>query len=60
VIVSCKSFGVELSILEEVIIDVVVDELPKLADNAGIRRCHGGNSWKKEMIGSRFEAVRKA
>jgi hypothetical protein len=42
-IVSCKSLGIELSILEEIVIDVVVDELPQLADNTGIRRCHGGS-----------------
>jgi len=43
-IVSCKSLGKELSILEKVVIDVVVDELPQLANHADIRRrSHDGN-----------------
>jgi hypothetical protein len=48
-IVSRKSLGVKLSILEEVVIDVVVDELPQLANNTGIRRCHSGNRQTDEM-----------
>ncbi len=56
-IISCKSLGIELGILEEVAIDVVVDELPQLANNGGVCRCHSGNRQTDEMSKWEFEAV---